>query len=55
MKRWSPHAAMAPARANSTVYCTNAEPPAGDVWTMAVAFRMPGSGARTKVSGVASR
>ena len=33
--RWSPHAASVPPRSNSTVYCTNAELPAGEVCTMA--------------------
>src|SRR5690349_24157021 len=42
-------------RSNSAVYWTNADPPAGDVCTIAVAFRIPGSGARTKVSGVCRR
>ena len=41
-----------PPGSNSAVYCVKAAPSAGAAWTIAVAPTMPGSGARTKVSGV---
>ena len=55
MNRWVEWGPSWPPASNSAVYCVNRTPTAGAVWTIAVHFTMPGSGARTNVSGVSSK